>query len=81
VHVMRCDMIWTSHMHSFHYEIFYLQAGLTLQIVRPTLCTVQRTIAPVSKQTLFIRDLLLIGCFTLSGDSALLVGYGKPTLL
>jgi len=41
-------------------------------------------IAPVSrpKQTLFIRDVLLIGCFiTLSGDSTLLVGYGKPTLL
>jgi len=38
-------------------------------------------IAPVSKQALFIRDLLLIGCCTLSGDSALLVGYGKPTLL
>jgi len=34
-------------------------------------------IVPVSKQTLFIRDLLLIGCFTVSGDSALLVGQFK----
>jgi len=38
---------------------------------------VSSTIAPVSKQTLFIRDLLLIGCFTLSGDSALLIRQFK----